>query len=309
MSEPSRVNVEVRNASGEVVVRDVLRLVLFFRQSHQEMKAASRAAIADFVRLVTLNALTYYFDGEGEPQELTPDAFDAQMRDWFEGDLSSWPNASIQFESREADAPEYGLEYVGKELGYAEFPDDAGYLNLWMPRSWFLENAQKVGEYFRSTAVNTSASAAYVHVGLSGGTAFQHQALAKRYAGVDVAKPGPVSTDLGWKFPGSYWINYLGPELTARAGGLASIRESLGSEFTVEDIAGRGALIRLGRAPLLGDRNRREALPNHVAFARFLDAHGLFHVPKAVTYFEDEEGMGDPIAQEEWHTRFLEPRI
>lgn len=309
MSEASPSHVQVRDGSGEVVVRDVLRMVLYFRQSHQQMAAGIHTAIVDFVRLVSLEALGCYFDGEGEPQELTPGSFNALMHDWFSGGFSSWPNASIELESREATAPEYGLQYSGKKLGYAEFPGDTGFLNVWLSRSWFLDNAKRVGEYFRSTAVHTAASAGYADVSLSGGTPFQKQALAKRYAGLDIATPRAVSTDLGSQFPGSYWINYFGSELTERAGGLTAIQESLGPEFMVEDLAGRGTLIRMGRAPQLGDRNRREALPNHIAFARFLDSKGLLHVPKAVTYFEDEEGMGDPVAQEEWHTRFLEPRI
>jgi hypothetical protein len=308
MSEATRSNLQVRNASGEVVVRDVLRMVLYFRQSHQRIAVAINGAIADFVRLVSFDALRYYYDGEGEAQELTPESFGMLMHDWFGGEASSHANATIKLVGQGDSAPEYGLQYWGKELGYAEFPDDAGFLDLWMSRSWFLENAKRVGEYFRSTTVRTEASAAYVNVSLSGGTTAERQALAKRYAGLDIAEPEAVSVDLGSRFPGSYWINYFGAELTQRAGGVTEIRESLGSLGTVDDLAGRGALIRIGREPQLGDRNRREALPNHVAFARLLDSKGLFHVPRAVVYFEDEEGMGDAVAQEEWHTRFLEPR-
>jgi hypothetical protein len=309
MSEAIRSNLQVRNASGDVVVRDVLRMVLYFRQSHQRIAEAIHGAVADFVRLVSFEALRYYYDGEGEAQELTPESFGMLMRDSFEGEATSYQNATIKLVGQGDSAPEYGLQYWGKELVYAEFPDDAGFLDLWMSRSWFLDNAKSVGEYFRSTTVRTEASAAYVNVSLSGGTTAQRQALAKRYAGLDIAEPEAVSVDLGLRFPGSYWINYFGPELAARAGGLTAIQESLGPEFMAEDLAGGGTLIRMGRAPQLGDRNRREALPNHTGFARFLDSKGLLHVPKAVTYFEDEEGMGDPVAQEEWHTRFLEPRI
>jgi hypothetical protein len=309
MSEATRPNVQLRDASGDVIVRDVLRMVLYFRQSHQKMATAIHDAIADYVRLLSLDALRYYYDGEGDPQELTTDSLAVLMHDWFTGEFSSYPNATIRLVGLGGGAPEYGLQYWGKELGYAEFPDDAGFLDLWMSRAWFLQNARRVGEYFRSTTVRSDAWAAYVSVGLSGGTTAQRQALAKRYAGIDIAEPEAVSVDLGSKFPGSHWINYFGSELTGRAGGLAAIRQSLISSATVEDLAGRGTLIRIGSEPQLGDRNRREALSNQVAFARFLDSRNLFHVPRAVTYFEDEEGMGDPVAQEEWHTRFLEPRV
>lgn len=306
--EAARPDLVLRDGAGNTLVREVVRMALFFATPHQSMKDAARQAIVDYVRVVSLDALPYHYGGpEGEPVKLTPDGFDEQIDVRFRGERSSWPNASLDFFGLGGSPPEYGLQYRGKALNTPSFPDDTSFLNVWMPRDWFLLNAKTVGGYFRSTVVQSSASAAYVSPSLSGGTMRVRQGLAKRYLGLDIGDPGSVSEDLGIRAPGSYWINYLGPDLTRRAGGGEAIRAALPPEVVVEALPGESVLVRLGRDIQLGDRNRREDLPAYRAFARFMDSKGLLHVPRQVAYFEDERGLADRSAQEAWHRRFLEP--
>jgi len=305
--EQGRLDLVVRDGSGRILLREVVRIVFYFTTPHPKMRGAARKAIVDSVGLVSFDALRCHYGGpDGEPVALTAEGFHELIDLWFHGEYSSWPNASLGLVGDAGNAPEYGLRYRGKALDTPGFADDTSFLELWMPRDRFLSDAKAVGGYFRSTVVQSGASAAYVSASVSGGTKLARQALAKRYYGLDIASPGAVSEDLGMRVPGSYWITYLGPELASAAGGRETIQAALTPGAVVETLPGDGVLVRLGHDIQLGDRNRREDLPAYRAFARFMDGKGLLHVPRRVAYFEDQQGLADRSAQEAWHRRFLD---
>jgi|GEM_PF-3255774 len=299
-------SLQVLNSSGQVVVREAMRMVFFIRRPHREIASMARRAIESFVDLVSIGSFEYGFDMEGNPEELTLDTYTQSMDDWFSGPYSTWPNASIHFVGRGGVAPEVSLTYLGKALGDPGFPGDAGVLDVWLTTNFFDENAARVKDYFRTTSGDLSSCVAYMNLALVGGRHAAKQALAKRYYGIDIAHSGALSADLDSRVPGIYWWNYLSEAVVTQLGGANSIGESLGEGCTIEMLSGGGALVQLGSEPLLGDRNRREVLPAHQAFARFVDAKGLLHVPRKVTYFKDAQSLGDMEAQHEWHLRFLQ---
>jgi hypothetical protein len=279
-------------------------MVLYTQKPHPAIRAQARTAIDRFVNKVTLKTLAYCFDMEGNPEELTTDAYNQLMSDWFSGSYSGWPNANIKLLGAGGTAPGYALTYCGKGLQDADFPDDTGYLDMWVTREFFDQNVESIEDLFVTTATELVACSGYMTLALAGEDRRAKQALGARYRALDIASPLSVSIDLGTKSPGSYWFNYMGSDLAARSGGTAEILGSLGPAAEVWALPGGRICVRLGAVPALGDRNRQEALADYEAFARFLATRGLLHVPKRGIYFKDAQGLADRDAQEAWHQRF-----
>lgn len=123
---------------------------------------------------------------------------------------------------------------------------------------------------------------------------------------LDIADPMTVSFDLGTTMsPGSYWYNYMGPELAAALGSTAEIQRAVGKSVAVKGLDDGALVVRLEHAPVLGDVNRGEEVTAYRAFARFLFAKNLLHVPRLSVYFQDAQALADREAQDAWHLRFI----
>lgn len=305
MSEIDRPEIEILNSSGRVSVREVMRLIFYFKKPHQTMASTIREVITTWMDLVSMESFAYGFDAEGDPEEFTPELFQETMHDHFEGMFSQWPNATIEFVGEGGNAPMYKLYYCGKGLDEPDFPDDNGILELWLPRNVFTQKRTAIENYFQHVVIRTNASSAYMSYAFVGENKEGKQSLAKRYLGADIADTGSVSVDLGYKCPGVYWKTYLGPEALALAERSAALSSLSKEGIDVIGMPNGGVIFQLTKDPAIGDKNRRERLVEHEKFAAFLESKGMLHVPEKVVYFDDESALGDRQAQEEWHRRFL----
>lgn len=306
MNISTRPDIVTHYVSGKVRLREVIRIVLYFNEPHLSMASKIHEVLLKFVDLISLEALGYFYNLEGEAVDISPESFSNLMNVWFFGSLSKYPNATIEIIGHEYLAPEYGVNYCGKFLDNKAFPDDTGFLHLWMPRQFFLANSTAVDSYFYHALSRLPACSGYMSPGLSDGDMSGKQALARRYPGLDIALPSPVSIDLGTKCPGSYWKTFLGPEIVMHLGGIQAIRDALVfEEDSFRELQNGGLLIQLTALPELGDRNRQEVPAVYEYFARFLHERGSLHVPRKVVYFQNEEGFADLEAQEGWHLRFI----
>jgi Protein of unknown function (DUF3396) len=307
MSDPIRSDIMVLGPGAAPLVREAVRIVLYLNQSRAATRDAARSAIERFVSMIGLNALDSFFDNEGDSQKLTAEAFSRLMHDWFsaQGAFGSLPNATIDLRGPGEFSFESGVQYWGKALGPTDRPDNTAFLHLWMPRAALSRKSGELRQFLSQTAAELPVCSGYVSPALVGPDGAAKQGLGQRYAGIDIANPEAISSDLGGSHAGCYWLNWLGPALTERAGGAQAMSDALGEDIVVSPMGDGGAVVRLGPAPQLGDRNRRESLPAYETFARFLHGEGLLHVPKRVSYFKTMDGLADRDGQRAWHQRFL----
>lgn len=303
-SNAGRPDIQVVNADGTVSVRETMTVVFYCRTPHLRMREEVAQSIREFAALVSFSALTSYVDYEGDEQDLDAGTLENIIRERFFAP-GHFQNANIALVGGGFYARDFSLCYSGTAMGNPEVPDEASFLWCWVPRRFFLENRQRFLAFADATNARLPHTFGYVSPSLAGENKQRKQALGARYPGLDLALPAPVAYDIAGKAAGAYWVNYLGPELSARVGGSDAMRGALPPEATVKLLAGGKCRIILGAEPEIGDLNRQEFLPAHRAFARFLNAAGVLAIPKHVVYFINAENAADRDAMERWHRRFL----
>ena len=299
-----RPDIEIPHPRGGLRLREVLIGCFYVRVPNLQMAEEASLIIRDFVTLIGPTVSLSYYDNDGEPDDLTPEALDTILNQRLLGP-DRYPNADIVLTGQGLYAPEHYLWYNGKALDLRPFDTEASYLWFWVPRQFFLSHEEDVQKFLESCASTLPFSYGYANLGLSGENKQQKQALARRYPGLDIAHPGCVSGDIGDKAAGAYWMNFLGLKLCANLGGVESIRRDLPANFVIRETSAGICEILLGPQPEIGDVNRRDVLPDNRALARYFSDHAVLHVPERVVYFEDADGPADSHEMEEWHTRFL----
>jgi hypothetical protein len=149
----------------------------------------------------------------------------------------------------------------------------------------------------RASFVSGSAGYSVVHGEFDGSSeirvAMQRRlaSLCRRYPGLEWPLPGgiamhlvgwdPVADDIAYYFPRVSWLTVLGKEIVTRLGGLSSLQGAFAStpEIRVHPIGdGRGAIVRAGEAPEVGDLARGELVPLQRRVAEVLRPARLPHV-------------------------------
>lgn len=127
------------------------------------------------------------------------------------------------------------------------------------------------------------------------------RSIALRHPGYDVAMNEMTQSDIGMRVRGARWVTLLGPSLLGQLGGINALRSALPTEVEVQDVAGI-AMIKAGRSPELGDKNRKLDIPHLRAVARILEPITLFREIDLLSYFADF----DEDLLQRWERRFLD---
>lgn len=289
---------------GMISVHETMTIVFYSRTPHLDMLDQVAQSIRDFASLVSFSALNTYYDYEGQEEGLDAQTLEDILHQRFYSSERS-QNANIVLAGGSPHARQFYVWYSGTAIDNPEVPDEASCLWCWLPRAHFLENEAKVMQFASGVAARLPFTYGYVSPALAGEQKLRRQALAARHPGLDVAHPVVVSTDIADKAAGAYWINFLGPGLTARLGGEGELRATLPRDIAVDALGGGKCRVTLGPEPEIGDTNRMQNLPSYRAFARRLDSAGVLHVPERVVYFVDADNAADRDAMERWHRRFL----
>ncbi len=92
--------------------------------------------------------------------------------------------------------------------------------------------------------------------------------LLKRYPGLNIGTPREICDQ---PMPPVNWVTLLGPELLQQVGGLGPMQQSFADEPQIQVAPlGAGAVVRAGVVPQLGDRNRRDDLPQYRRVGAYL---------------------------------------
>jgi hypothetical protein len=300
MMAEERSKLDLVDAAGAFLSREVFVSVFYIPHRHVDIASVAEVALRAYVDLVSYRNLTEYADPNGEWQPLTAQTFERIREQWFPG---SCPNADVILSGSGAGVPEFWFRYFGNAL--AGVDGKASYLWCWVPRIFWETHRDRTKAFLDLMAEVLPFSSGYANLGLSGGQKRRRQGLASRYLGLDIARPVAVCLDIDAMAAGSYWLNYFGPSLCAKVGGIDALRNALPQEASIEKVSTDGCRVQLGPEPLLGDVNRRERLPMNESLAKFLYQNKVLHLPMKCIYFEDTNGLSDPEAQKAWHLRFI----
>jgi hypothetical protein len=302
--EPTRPDIRIDNPDGSASVQEVLIGTFYFRTPHSMVRDEVAECIRRFHALAPSGSLEYYFDYDGDQQDLDEAVLANVLYERFYSP-DSFPSATLIIEGGGVHAPGWLLHHAGSALDNPDLPLEAGSLQLWLPRSFFSTRRADVLGFLADAAARLPVSCGSVSLGLAGENRLRKQALAARHPGLDISDPRAVSTDLGDQLAGIGWHTLLGAPMVGKLGGAVELRRALPG-IVVEPLPLGGCRLVMGGDPEIGDVNRHELLPQYRAVARFFHDAGVLHVPEQVVYFVDRNGMADPDAMETWHRRFLD---
>ena len=255
-----------------------------------------------YLRVVGPNALGWYFDEEGDMQELDDmGRADVQRR-------MNQSSTTVLLSDNPREAGAYMFEYSGKDLHAGFFADDPNAvcaLEFWLPTE-FLE--ERGAEAVRALALDLAAPLPFSsgHAGFSFnalqqlvGVSDEIRRLRSRYPGLDVPGMGNPDWHIGSRVRGPHWLTFLGSPVLAELGGAAGLRSRLASpDISVHSLDDQRVLLTLGPEPDAGDTTLGHRLPLHREVARLLEPW-LFHAPP----------LRDPVSSADtllWERRFLD---
>jgi hypothetical protein len=126
------------------------------------------------------------------------------------------------------------------------------------------------------------------------------KAIIARHPGYDVQLNELGRKRLGLRVRGARWLSFLGSDITAKLGGMETLRHSLDDGITVEAV-GKGIMIRAGELPEIGDKNQGVETPLLCSVARAIEPITAFQEIVLLSAFEQ-----DAEFLQKWERRFLD---
>ena len=282
--------------------REMARAVFFLDRPHRKSGSAIRAAFEAFSSLLPSDRSFSINDPGGDWKELPgTDATRTAVARRLDVTAAD-PNCSMSVCSNDSNVPDYTFEYRGYALEDPSFREWAGLVFVTFPRN----DLHAKGDDFRSIFINLITGlpifAAYATLSMEGDQGLI-QKIAKRYPGLDISSVPSIAKDIGRRAPGAFWLNAYKGELrdaVLRQIELGTTPAGVHVARVEPDIA----LVLLSSEPTRLDKNAGESPSGYQWLATNLLACGCLHVPRKVTYFEDEDDLEDAEAQKAWHLRF-----
>jgi hypothetical protein len=259
-----------------VRVQEGLRLTFYMRPPHQDCVKGVLNALEAYRHAVGAQALGLFANEEG---------------DWMPLDAAGWNHVQRKLLERrspllalqEASGTEcrHAFFYFGKDATYADRmnePDAMCEATFWLPIG-FLE--KQGPERLRGLALELAAmlpwESGYCGLSFNGEfdlsndlhTLIQYGMI---HPGIDIPGPEGHSWNIGPRWGGPYWMNFLGPSIVENVGGVSGFRKQLqNTSTTVQPWEGGKALVTLGARPKAGDTTRGDTLPAYRELAQMLE--------------------------------------
>jgi hypothetical protein len=285
------------------LVLDSFVIVIFLDQDRRFDTAPVEHAFEMFLSGVGRGHLHLYVDFEGDTRQLPSDPTPI-FRDYISRPTQRADVTELRLLDTDLSKPHFQAQYVqDPTISSEEQPDHRGVIWFRVSQELFVTRRADVIAFARSLTEELPYTYGYASPALSYGESFSAALpFLRRHPGFDVVDPPTAAWDIGDGPMGPYWINFLGPSLTEKLGGIDALRSQLRGDFDVSPCGHAGACVTIGKDPQVGDVNRGDVLPLYREFAALLQP--WLRTPKYV-YFTDPGENGDPDAQEEWHQRFL----
>ncbi len=286
------------------MAREGLRITFYMHHTHGDVWEGVERSLEIYLRAAGSKALGWYFDDEGDAQELDASGWEHIWQILREG-----PSRIIRLHDSELADCRYSFEYYGKDNDDStqNEPNAVCEASFSLPTE-FLEEHGPV--HMREFALELASPLPFCsgHVGLSFNGSLEvigvSDELAKhcfRYPGIDF----PISTGYSWKvgtrIRGPHWMTFIGQPVLGAVGGAQGLRSRLHTPgVSVEEMSGDRAVVTLGEWPEAGDTEQGQELPAYRELARVLEPW---------LYFEPRSRMSDfsPEKTRRWDRRFLDP--
>ena len=327
MSRPPRIRHHAATPDGHKVLvqREVIRLVLHLPFDHVDLSASVNQALDQYLSAVGRGPeiLSDWCDVEGEDDlfpldaagwefvysELSPPRGERFLDDVRDDEryvlrrLKKQFDRSVQLSGGDEGMSGYGFFYQARLPWRIPRTDEVSVVSF----SWPTEYLEARGpEAMREEIQRLAALLPYAsgHAGLAfyspnvwGPVMKDIHVEALRYPGLDVTHG---QRTLGSWVDGVHWLNFLGPEVLARVGGVEVLRARLQTRSTTVTALeeGRRVVVAMGPKPEAGDLHQGNTLPSWRELARVLEP--FRYQPH---YFPNEEV---PEELRRWERRFLD---
>lgn len=251
-----------------VVVRAGITLVMYSDSELGLVMKATANSLAQYLRVIPPRSIATTF--EPGPDEHTPGKwrpFDSRAQDALFRQLSSGSAVAdddgfgfVLSGSSNGEAASHAVRFGGIDLNASDSDSETSLLRFDFPADFEeIGDVEKVVDAIERIAADFPFSAGYAGLAFVHNIAFvpeareEIQKLWPRFLGFDVASDS-MQLEMRGKACPPQWLNLLGTDLIARAGGEQLLRETLaGCEMRH---LSHGLLIRAAKRPPVGDANR-----------------------------------------------------
>jgi len=278
-----------------LLIREVVRLVLYLPFDHHDLAAGVERAMDTYLQAVGVGPETIdsWCDGDsGDVSTLNAQRWE-RIRHIFRANrkyrfLDQCPDEayvdaqvkkqcdiSIGLSGGTSGTSGYGLSYWARLPWSTPEEDEVSTLEF----SWPTEYLEEHGPgRIRELALELAALLPFAsgHAGLAfalpnpfSAAMLRIREEAFRYPGVDVPSG---TTDIGTRVDGVHWLNFLAQPMLGALGGVEQLRSRLRSpDTTVQELDGERAVVTLGPWPEAGDLTQGRELPAYRELARVLE--------------------------------------
>jgi hypothetical protein len=295
--------------NGKVLVqREVVRLVLYLPFDHADLSADVNRALEMYLAAVGQGPeiLSDWCDVEGEDDlfpldaegwgvvcsELSPPLGarfldDVHDQRYVLRRVKKQFDRSVELSGGEGGLSGYGFFYWARLPWRAPPEGEVSLVSFSWPTEYLeARGAEKMRQEIQQLAAQLPyasghAGLAFYSPNLWGPVLKDIHEEALRYPGLDVMHGQRM---LGTRIDGVHWLNFLGPEMLARLGGIDMLRSQLHVPSTaVTALDDTHALVSLGAEPEAGDMHQGDTLPAWRELARVFEPW-LFPIPEHLSW-------------------------
>jgi hypothetical protein len=286
------------NTFHEDAASDAVVICFYMKHAHRQIASDVIRAIELFRERIRPLTLDWYIDHDAQTSPLDDKQWDAVRNELLGPDENFCP----RFAGTPEGASGLYVEYKGLAvpLPWPERRNDVSGLYLRLPTEYLEQQGpRRVHELACEMARVLPFNSGFVDLGLC----VAHPvdvvgSVCKRYLGIHVSGEG-LELDMGTQVDGVHWMNFLGPPVLEKLGGVSALREQLSLPgISIQELGTDRAVITLGDAPNPGDTEAGETLPLHRALARLLEPH-LYRNTRPL-------GRMTPEDMRRWERRFLD---
>lgn len=285
------------------MLRDGLKICFYMRRPDHEVAQAVMSSLEVYLRAVGSHTLGWYFDLEGDLQELDAQGWETNRRHLLS---SYWPRIVLRDDA--SNVPGFQFEYYGKAVGTPgpfNTPDMVNALGFWLPTEFLEEHGpERVRELALELAAPLPFNSGHASLCFNAMLGYREteeelSRLCLRYPGMDIVEVEGLAIRLDTRVKGPAWMTFLGQPLLGELGGTEGLRARLTSPgTTVQPLDSERALITLGPWPEAGDTQAGRTLPEYRELARLLEPW-LYHSRGPWPYFPED-------IRQRWERRFLD---
>jgi hypothetical protein len=258
----------VRGNDGHIVFKFGLVTTMFFREPWTEASQKMVSEVAgEYIRSVRPHLR---WAQEPFTWRMYPiDANEVEFPEQSFPKLDDGQNWAIGFSG--GDDVKDASEFMIRGLGSDETERDLGYLQIYLPGTWFVGQPGAYREFVLNLAKRLHPVSGYGGLGvqepLDDDARFAAcpfvRKIAEQFPGLEIESPESQSVSMAdGSIKGASWLTVLGDEAVKKIGGVDSLKVRLGESFPIKVYEG-GIMIQAGPHPEIGDVKKNE-WPRHL---------------------------------------------